>query len=81
METGLTAFDFLFQDHCPSLPNIQCLENVFVFFFFIYIVWVFVVSEGKVNPMPAIPSWLEVEVYNIFLRMVNCLLNIIWTIG
>lgn len=45
-----------FRDHCPSLPDIQCLTNCcFIFFFLVYLV----VLGGRIYLVPVTPSGLK----------------------
>lgn len=43
------------KDHCPSLPDGQCLEN----YCFIYFVQFLVVSIWRIDLIPVTSSWLE----------------------
>lgn len=53
------------RDHCPLLPNTQCLEN----YCFMYFVW-FSVSCQRVNCLPVTPSLPEAEAQYLILSKV-----------
>lgn len=42
------------RGHCPALPAVQCLKSI--------VSWIFSsVSGGRINLVPAIPSWMEAQ--------------------
>lgn len=52
-------------DHCPWLPNIQCLENHYFMYFHIHFIFSYfflAVSGMRVNQVPLSPSWSDLEV-------------------
>ena len=49
------------QDHCPIQPVVQCLQTIIW-----YISSLLLVVKVKINPVCLNPSWLEVEVHQMY---------------